>query len=55
MERRENPSGAHRIKLGRPGSRYWIVAGGCLVAWWCYQSGQFELALLALFWGLSEF
>ena len=51
MERKE----AHYINLGRPASRYCIVAGACLVAWWCYQSGQTELAMLALFWGISEF
>lgn len=55
MEGTRKPSQLHRVTLRRPVSRYWIVAGGCLVAWWCYQSGQKELAMLALLWGVSEF
>ena len=46
---------SRRVNLRRPLSRYWIVAGGCTVAWWCYQAGQGELGTIALLWSLSEF
>jgi hypothetical protein len=55
MISRENAVTPHRVSMRRPMTRYWIVAGGCLAAWWCYQAGQTEVALVALLWGASEF